>query len=202
MGDHHGLFFSSTTTHSGSSFQLDLETFQQALLDFSKETDLPNLLVSYLETAMKNAGAETGFVLLEKDGDLRVEAGKIADALLDSANLGESVDSFAYIPASIVHYVARTRQAVVLSEAECSSWLSKDPYVVRYRPRSILCVPILYTGVLVGVLYLENSLTPDAFHTDRLEFSQMLSAQMASAKLLRFSDASVSEKKNLKKPLP
>ncbi|SFK89279.1 helix-turn-helix transcriptional regulator [Brevibacillus centrosporus] len=199
MGDHHGLFFSSTTTHSGSSFQLDLETFQQALLDFSKETDLPKLLVSYLETAMKNAGAETGFVLLEKDGDLRVEAGKIADALLDSANLGESVDSFAYIPASIVHYVARTRQAVVLSEAECSSWLSKDPYVVRYRPRSILCVPILYTGVLVGVLYLENSLTPDAFHTDRLEFSQMLSAQMASAKLLRFSDASVSEKKEPEK---
>ncbi|QRG67513.1 helix-turn-helix transcriptional regulator [Brevibacillus choshinensis] len=190
-----GPFFSSTTTKTGSSPEMDLETFLQAMQEFSKETDLPKLLDSYLDTAIKSAGAEKGFVLLEKDGELCVEAGKQANELVESIKKAAPLDEFENIPAAIIHYVARTRESVVLSDASRSGIFERDAYVKQHRPRSILCIPILYLGVLVGVLYLENNLTTDAFHADRMEFLEMLSSQMASAKLLRSSGSGTGGKK-------
>ncbi|MED4755045.1 helix-turn-helix transcriptional regulator [Brevibacillus choshinensis] len=185
--DEKGFFFNTSTTKTGSSPEMDLETFLQAMQEFSKETDMPKLLDSYLDTAIKSAGAEKGLVLLEKDGELYVEAGVEANGLVESIKTAVSLDEFDNIPAAIIHYVARTRESVVLSDASRSGIFERDAYVKQHGPRSILCIPILYSGVLVGVLYLENNLTTDAFHADRLEFLEMLSSQMASAKLLRFS---------------
>lgn len=193
--DELGLFLGSTTTKTGSSPELDLETFLQAMQGFSKETDLPKLLDSYLDTALKNAGAEKGYVLLEKDGELCVEAGKEANEQAESLKTAVPLEEFERVPSAIVHYVARTRESVVLSDASRSGIFERDAYVKKHGPRSILCVPILYSGVLVGVLYLENNLTTDAFQADRLEFLEMLSSQMAGAKLLRFSVAGEGDKK-------
>jgi signal transduction histidine kinase len=51
--------------------------------------------------------------------------------------------------------------------------------VVRRRPRSLLCAPLVNQGKLIAVLYLENNLTADAFSADRLEMLDLLSAQAA-----------------------
>ena len=41
---------------------------------------------------------------------------------------------------------------------------SADPYVADRRARSILCLPLITQGKLVGILYLENNLAPHVFH--------------------------------------
>jgi signal transduction histidine kinase/ActR/RegA family two-component response regulator len=54
-----------------------------------------------------------------------------------------------------------------------------DPDVQRRRLQSVLCLPILHTGKLTGVLYLENNLVADTFTADRLEVLRLLAAQIA-----------------------
>src|SRR6202789_2121654 len=52
-------------------------------------------------------------------------------------------------------------------------------YLRRKHPRSVLCVPIVKQSKLVGVLYLENNLTPRAFTSDRAAVLELLAAQAA-----------------------
>jgi two-component system cell cycle sensor histidine kinase/response regulator CckA len=54
-----------------------------------------------------------------------------------------------------------------------------DPDVQTRHPRSVLCVPILHTSRLIGVVYLENNLLTDAFTPQRLEVLTLLASQIA-----------------------
>src|SRR5262249_54213136 len=80
---------------------------------------------------------------------------------------------------SVLHYVVRTRESVILDEAASAALFSTDPYVQRRRPRSVLCLPLVKQANLVGVLYLENKLTPGVFTPDRLTVLELLASQAA-----------------------
>jgi signal transduction histidine kinase len=54
-----------------------------------------------------------------------------------------------------------------------------DPYVIAHRPRSVLCTPIIQHDELIGLIYLENNLSPTAFTADRLEVLNLMSTQIA-----------------------
>lgn len=83
------------------------------------------------------------------------------------------------LPQSIIQYVARTQQSVVLNDATTSEIFATDAYIIEQQPKSVLCSPIVNRGTLVGILYLENNLTPEAFTPDRLELLNVVSAQAA-----------------------
>jgi signal transduction histidine kinase len=95
----------------------------------------------------------------------------------------------------VLHYVIRTRERVVLDDASVRNLYSEDEYVRQNHPRSVLCLPILNQTKLVGAFYLENSLTPGAFTSDRVAVLEMLASQAAisleNAKL--YSDLQRSE---------
>ncbi|MGO8127019.1 GAF domain-containing protein, partial [Rhizobium ruizarguesonis] len=67
------------------------------------------------------------------------------------------------LPQSLLHYVLRTSESVVLDDAIAQNQFSADPYICQHRTRSILCVPLLNQGQLAGVLYLENNLAHRVF---------------------------------------
>jgi hypothetical protein len=56
---------------------------------------------------------------------------------------------------------------------------SNDPYVLKNRARSALCVPVYKSGSLMALIYLENSLTAGAFTPERVEVIKLLSSQIA-----------------------
>ncbi|HEY9906930.1 MAG TPA: histidine kinase dimerization/phosphoacceptor domain -containing protein, partial [Thermosynechococcaceae cyanobacterium] len=56
-----------------------------------------------------------------------------------------------------------------------------DRYIQSQQPKSILCMPIQGHGKLIGILYLENNLTTNAFTLDRATILQVLTAQAAIA---------------------
>jgi PAS domain S-box-containing protein len=68
---------------------------------------------------------------------------------------------------------------VILEDASCQNLFSADPYLVRRRARSILCVPLINQGNLVGVLYLENNLAPRVFGPARIAVLKLLASQAA-----------------------
>ena len=82
---------------------------------------------------------------------------------------------------SIVNYVLRTSETVLLSDADQSERFRGDPYVSERRPRSLMCMPVLYQGKLTGALYLENSLTRHAFEPGGLAVLQLIASQAATS---------------------
>ncbi|HEU4965205.1 MAG TPA: adenylate/guanylate cyclase domain-containing protein, partial [Bacilli bacterium] len=166
----------ATTDSRGQS--LDLMTVMKASNAISGEIVLDKLLENLINIVVENAGAEKGYLLIERDGDLRIEAEKsVANGrvvVLQSLPFQQGA-----LAATVVQYAARMKDPIVLHEAHKSGMFQKDSYIRDHEVKSILCLPLLTRGRLIGVLYLENNLATYAFTSDRLEVVKMLSSQIA-----------------------
>ncbi len=80
----------------------------------------------------------------------------------------------------IISYVKRTREPLVLDDARTNGRFAGDPYISQHAVRSVLCLPLVRQQQVIGLIYLENNLTPNAFTPDRVEMITMLSTQAAN----------------------
>jgi PAS domain S-box-containing protein len=85
------------------------------------------------------------------------------------------------LPETVLQYVLRTRESVVLDEAVSEPSFAADPYIRQRQARSILCLPLINQARLIGVLYLENNLTARAFAPARIAVLKFLASQAAVA---------------------
>ena len=190
---------------------LDLATVMKASLAISGEIVLDKLLTNLMKILIENAGAQTGFLILDKAGEWVIEASGEVDS--DDGQAGtptpqtrvlQSIPIDNHLPPSIINYVARTKETVVFNDAvhEIQNPKSKiqnpnDPYIKAHQTKSILCAPLVNQGQLGGIVYLENNLTEGAFTPDRLELLQLLSGQaaiaIANAKL--YAEVTASERR-------
>ena len=171
----------TTTTRSGAG-SLDLNTLIKAGQTISGEVVLGRLLDRLLGILLENAGAQRGLLLLSRDGELFVEAegSVLSDAATVLMSIPiDSADGAALAPQGVVHFAARTKEAVVVDDAQQDERFMTDPYLQRRQTRSILCQPILNQGELIGLVYLENDLTSAAFTPDRTLLLGLLSGQIA-----------------------
>src|SRR5262249_4427690 len=83
------------------------------------------------------------------------------------------------LPYSLIRYSIRARETVVLDDASSPNPYSSDAYIVGGRARSILCLPLVNQGKLIGILYLENNLIPRAFTPERVTVLKVLASQAA-----------------------
>ncbi len=176
------------STSSKSSEILDLGAVMKASHAIAGEIVLDSLLAKMIKIIMENAGAQRGFILSEKAGEWVVEiAGQLAHKevivrrsipICAQGSDAEAVDC-AYLPNSIINYVARTKQDVVLNDAVEEIAFTQDSYIIANQPKSVLCTTIQNQGQLIGILYLENNLTTGAFTRDRLSVIQLLCSQAA-----------------------
>ncbi len=168
-----------TTSSRSSGEVLDLATVLKASQTISGEIELGNLLANLVKIMIENAGAQTGFLILEKEGQLLVETK--GDAEQDDVIVRQFplVEASKELPLSVINYVARTREDVVLADATCEGIFTTDTYITKKQPKSILCTPIIYQSKLIGLLYLENNLSTGTFTPDRLEVLKLLSSQAA-----------------------
>jgi len=165
----------SRGTSSGTmSEALDLSSVMKAARALSSEIELAKLTERVMNLVIENAGAEAGLLLLDRSGALHV-AGK---GQVEGAATGLTTGAKA-MPKSVIAYVQRTQEPVVLENATKSDLFSNDPYIVEHEPRSALASPILNQGKLVGIVYLENNLSAGVFTPDRLAVLEMLCAQAA-----------------------
>ncbi|HEY9798691.1 MAG TPA: PAS domain S-box protein [Leptolyngbyaceae cyanobacterium] len=165
----------------GSSEALDLATVMKAAQAISSEIVLDNLLATLLKIVLENAGAQRGFFILEQENQLVIEASLSIDQDEVAVRQSLPVESSSLLPVSVVNYVARTLDDVVLSDAAQEGTFTRDPYINQHQSRSILCTPIRGQGNLIGILYLENNLSRSAFTPERLEVLKLLCSQAAIA---------------------
>jgi signal transduction histidine kinase len=83
------------------------------------------------------------------------------------------------VPMSVLRYVQRTGEPLVVGDAAGDDRFSRDPYFAGVTCCSLLAVPILSRGALRAVLLLENRLIRGAFTTGRLEAVNLIAGQLA-----------------------
>jgi PAS domain S-box-containing protein len=169
----------ATSTISTPIEQLDLATVIKVSRAVSGEMVLEKLIDSLMRTAIEHAGAERGLLILPRGDELRIaaEATTSSDTVIVCSQ--EAGMAPAALPESIVHFVARTQESVILNDASAENPFSADTYVRQHHARSILCLPLINRAKLIGMLYLENNLTPHAFTPARIAVLKPLASQAA-----------------------
>jgi PAS domain S-box-containing protein len=134
-----------------------------------------------MRTAIQHAGADRGLLILVRGDDYQIVAE--ATTRFDTVTVGQlqSGARIADVPESIIRYVVRTKETVLLDDAAGDESFPADEYIRRHHARSILCLPLLKEHRLCGMLYLENRLTPHVFTSSRMVVLKLLASQAAIA---------------------
>ena len=167
----------TTSTHTGD---LDFATALKASQAISGEIVLDRLLKRLMDVVIENAGAQRGVLLLRRDQTWGIEAEKTVDQ--DEASLPQSLpltEGEPRLPLSLVPLVTRTRETVVIADPLEDRRVSQDPYLAVRQPQSLLAMPIVHYGKVIGMLYLENELVAGVFTRERLQVLQLLTSQAA-----------------------
>ena len=177
---------STTTSSAGISEVIDLTTLLQTSQIISREIELEKLLAALIEAVIQNAGADKCALLMPKaltEGEKKTEEWVIeayselgdAPVLLQSKPLSAG----RLLPASLINQVRHTCESVIVFNASVHAALAVDPYVLRAKPKSILCMPLRSQNKMIAILYLENNLTIGAFTDQRVEVLNMICTQAA-----------------------
>ena len=168
-----------TDTIGSPAQQLDLTSVVKASQALSSEIVLPRLVERLMTIALENAGADRGLLILPAEDDHLIQAqaqgsgDKVEVVLCQQAITGLAC------PESLVRYVIRTHESVILDDTSRPNLFFEDYYLRGRKAMSILCVPLLKQGRLTGVLYLENTLASYAFTPNRVAVLELLAAQAA-----------------------
>ncbi len=168
-----------TGTIAAPGEHLDLATVLKVSQAVSGEIVQEKLLEILMRTALEQAGAERGVLVLSQWTEPRIatQATTGGDGIV--VQLCDQAMTAAVLPESVIQYVLHTRESVILDDAAGQKPFSTDPYIRQHHARSILCMPLLNQGKLIGVLYLENNLTPHVFTSARLAVLKLLASQAA-----------------------
>ena len=166
---------SPTSTIATPVERLDLATVIKMSQTVSSEIVLDKLTDTLMRTAIEQAGAERGLLIVEQR--IAAEAVTSGDSIL--VQLCDEPVTTVALPELVLHYVVRTNESVILDDAAAQSEFVADPYIRQRQARSILCLPLINQGRLNGVLYLENNLTPRVFLRARITVLKLLASQAA-----------------------
>jgi diguanylate cyclase (GGDEF)-like protein len=176
----------STTLYSNievdsTADSLDLFSIIQASQNLASEIDLEKLLKKMMEIVTENAGAERSVLLTLQQGKWCVRA----ESSVTNQRISIHQDALPdprinqQLPVSLLNYCARKHESVLLGHAAQKGAFITDPYFAATAMKSVLGLPLMRSGVLKGLLYLENSLTEEAFTQGRLKLLELLASQIA-----------------------
>src|SRR3984957_15145610 len=158
---------------------LDLAAAIKVSQAVTGEIVLERLIDMLMRTAVEQAGAERGLLIRPRGVEQRIEAEATTSGDSVIVQLRDEPAGAAVLPESMLHYVLRTGETVVLDDAAAQSAFGEDPYIRERQTRSILCLPLINQGKLNGVVYLENNLTRSVFAPARVALLKLLASQAA-----------------------
>ncbi|NIF26517.1 AAA family ATPase [Pantoea sp. Tr-811] len=159
--------------------RLDLEAGIEAARALSEEVLLEGLIETLMGHLTQHSGADHGALLIVSGAEFQMAA--LAD--IDDSGLHVRMDNcqkfMTQAPLSIINATLRTKKPLLLNDA-----LSDCPEAFRQEllargARSVLCLPLVIQGVLIGLVYLENRLVPNLFGSQRLAMLEILASQAA-----------------------
>lgn len=162
-----------------NKMSLDLYSVLKSAQVLSSEIHLDKLLQSLLKVMLENAGAQRGVLIAKYNDNFIVKA----ESNLENERIYLTeyilIEYKADLPLTLINYVQRTCEPVVIDESTNNKLTLSDKYINHAKPKSILVMPILYQSQLRYILYLENNSITGAFTQKHLNILQLLAAQAA-----------------------
>ncbi|MBW3586309.1 MAG: GAF domain-containing sensor histidine kinase, partial [Cyanobacteria bacterium 0813] len=166
-----------STSSASINHALDFSTLLQISQVISSTIDLDELLQILTQTMLQNSGADRCVLMLCQDQQWQVRA----MATWEHISLQtEPLENNPTVPVKLIQYVKNTLATVVIDHLKTDLPVIDD-YLDHHQPESLLGLPILNQGKLVGILYLENRITSGVFSRERLLVLNFLSTQAAIA---------------------
>jgi PAS domain S-box-containing protein len=159
--------------------RVDILALAKAAQAVSSELDLGKLIEKLLVIALENAGAQRAVLILLRGDEPQIEAEAITGRDAVTVNFRRAFPTPAELPESILRYVIRTQENIILNDASAPNQFSDDEYVRTKQARSVLCLPLVKQASLKGALYLENNLASHVFTPDRISVLRLLVSQAA-----------------------
>ncbi len=171
---------SSTTRNTSSSTSinnvLDFAAIVKASQALSSTIQLSELLCKLTEIILQNSGGDScALILLHSDGELYVEA---IHTLEQTELCSQPLVNNPNLPTKLIHYVKNTQEVVIIDNFNTDLPVF-DEYFLQQQPKSVICLPILNQGNLIGIVYLQNKLTRKTFTSDRIVILNFLCNQAA-----------------------
>jgi GAF domain-containing protein len=159
---------------------LDAAAMIRALRAISAETLTDKLVETLMVTAVQHAGVERGLLIAWHAEVARVEAEATTQRHAIVVRRLDALPDPPGLPETIVKYVMRTQETVILDDASIPNPFSTDPYVAEHRVRSLLCFALVKDRTPIGALYLEDR-RAHMFTPSRIGFLELLVSQAAVA---------------------
>ena len=130
--------------------------------DLAKEPGIDNALTKLLDSLIEVVRADKGFVLVVNDG---------APQILKARNFQREnvADAVERLSDTIVKRVLETRQPLRIEDALHDAEFNASESVVNLKLSSVMCLPLLLRGELIGAIYLGNDKLANLFSDRELE---------------------------------
>jgi transcriptional regulator with GAF, ATPase, and Fis domain len=162
----------------------DLDAYTK-LYEFSErlihQRDLSELLDALMDAVIEITNADKGFLVLLDGETIDVKVAR-------NLNRENIADAVSQLSDSIIAKVVRSRKPVIVSDAMRDDEFAAAKSVMQLKVSSVICVPLLDRGRLLGLIYVGNDSIRDLFQQDTLRiltvFSSQASLIVANALLL------------------
>ncbi|AFY42813.1 ATP-binding sensor histidine kinase [Nostoc sp. PCC 7107] len=175
------LSIHSSTKVNGSSSSsinnaLDFTAILKASQALSMTIVLDELLQKLTQIVLQNSGGDyCALILPDSDGNWHLKA----IATLESTELvSEPLEGNFLLPVKLIQYVKNT-QAIVAFDNLKTDLPVIGEYLTKHQPKSVVCLPILNQGNLIGIVYLKNQSTSQVFTNERILILNFLCTQAA-----------------------
>jgi signal transduction histidine kinase/DNA-binding response OmpR family regulator len=168
----------ATTSTPNTSAGFDVASIMKASQAISSEIMLDNLFEKSMEIVIENAGAQRGCLIMLDNNQLIISTLIDISVEKEFHLLSIPVAESQILAKSIVHYVSRTKECIVLGDAANEGAFTNDAYVMSHNVKSIICMPVIKQGEMFAILYLENNITTDAFTPYQLQTLNLISTQI------------------------
>lgn len=157
---------------------LDFAAVMQASQALTRTIQLDDLLSQLTQIILRQSGGDRcALILTDAEGTLHLEATATPDHS-DQTRL--PLKNNPQLPVKLLNYVKNTQETVVIDDLKTELPVM-DGYLKQTQPKSLICLPLLNQGQLIGLLYLHNQSTSGIFTQDRILTLSFLAAQAAIA---------------------
>jgi transcriptional regulator with GAF, ATPase, and Fis domain len=167
------LYDEPVTDESAARTMAELNSYKK-LLEFSQKLmasyELPTLLEQLMDVMIQVSNADKGFLVLMESGEPVVKVAR---------NLRRETisDAVSQLSDSILARVVKSRKALIISDALSDSEFKNSLSVVNLKLTSVMCVPLLERGNMLGIIYVGNDNVAQLFEESHLEVLTIFASQ-------------------------
>lgn len=156
-----------------SGDQGDIATLYRVSHDIISTLELPELLETILDAAIKTVNAERGLLILydDKKNAFEVRAARNMDK--------KTQDDMATVSSGVVQRSVIQGIPIISTNASLDPRFKTNQSVIIFNIKSILCVPLKIKEKVIGVCYLDNRALTHQFTEKDLDFLSVLANQAA-----------------------